>query len=137
MVTTSAKRAVVVYLERAYEMSQRRACRAIGFLRSSCRYASKRADEKELRQLLVELAAERPRYGYPRLCDLLRRERLINHKRVHRLYRAEALAVRRRRRKRVAAVQRKPLAAPSAPNQEWSMDFMSDALGTGPCLPHR
>lgn len=131
MVTARAKRAVVSYLEKAYQMTQRRACRAIGFLRSSCRYESKRAGDAELRERLVELAAERPRYGYRRLCDLLRRERLINHKRVHRLYRAEGLAVRRRRRKRVAAVQRKPLAAPGAPNQEWSMDFMSDTLGTG------
>ncbi len=134
MVTASAKRAVVVYLEKAYEMTQRRACRVIGILRSSCRYASRRADEKELRECLVKLAAERPRYGYRRLCDLLRRERLINHKRVHRLYRAEGLTVKRRRRKRVAAAQRKPLAAPSAPNREWSMDFMSDTLANGRVL---
>ena len=131
MVTTSARRAVVGFLEKAYRMSQRRACGVVGFVRSSCRYLSRRGDEMEIRTRLVELAAERPRYGYRRLCDLLRREQVINHKRVHRLYRLEGLAVRRRRRKRVASVQRKPLEPSSAPNQEWSMDFMSDTLATG------
>ena len=50
-----------------------------------------------LRQRLRELAAERPRYGYRRLHVLLVREgHAVNHKRIHRLYCEEGLAVRRR-----------------------------------------
>lgn len=55
----------------------------------------------------------------------------MNHKRVLRLYRAEDLMVRRKRRKRLArgARQVKPVAV--ARNERWSMDFVHDALFNG------
>jgi len=128
-VTTTAKRAVVGFLQESYELSQRRACAALGFLRSTCRYLCRRRDNAKLRERLKELAQKRPRFGYRRLWVLLRRERIaVNHKRVHRLYREEGLQVRRRRRKRISAV-RNPLVAPSRPNERWSIDFMRDTLG--------
>ncbi len=55
----------------------------------------------------------------------------MNRKRVYRIYREEQLAVRRKRRKRVAAAPREALAVPSGPNQRWSMDFMADTLADG------
>ena len=55
----------------------------------------------------------------------------INHKRVHRLYRAEGLAVRRKRRKRVAQQRRVLLAPATRLNERWSMDFMGDSLADG------
>jgi putative transposase len=86
----------------------------------------------ELRERLLALARERPRYGYRRLHVLLRREGYeINHKRIHRLYRHEGLMVRRRLRKRIAAGNRVPLPIPSRPNERWSIDFMSDQLADG------
>jgi hypothetical protein len=39
--------------------------------------------------------------------------------------------VRKRRRKRIAAVERKPLTVPTGPNQSWSMDFVSDGSPRG------
>lgn len=54
----------------------------------------------------------------------------MNIKRVYRLYREEGLAVRRRKRKRVA-VPRQPMATPSRVNECWAMDFMSDSLASG------
>lgn len=127
--TTTARRAVVGFLQESYELSQRRACTALGFLRSTCRYLCRRRDNVKLRARLKELALKRPRFGYRRLWTLLRRERIaVNHKRVHRLYREEGLQVRRRRRKRTSAV-RNPLLAPSRPNERWSIDFMRDTLG--------
>jgi putative transposase len=111
--------------------SERRACRFTGFARSSQRYRSRRADRRALRERLHTLAVLRPRWGYRRLYVLLRREGYaVNRKLVHRLYREEGLAVRRRKRKRVA-VPRSPLAAPSGPNERWSVDFVSDALADG------
>ncbi len=79
-----------------------------------------------------ELAAERPRFGYRRLHVMLQREGWrVNHKRLYRLYRHEGLTVRRRKRKRVASLQRVPLATPESANERWRMDFMSDSLATG------
>ena len=70
--------------------------------------------------------------GYRRLHVMLRREGVsVNHKRVWRVYREAGLAVRRRRRRRGVAVEREPLALPTAPNQVWSMDFVMDALVAG------
>lgn len=54
----------------------------------------------------------RPRWGYEQLHALLRREgHRLNHKLVLRFYREEALAVRRRSKKR-AAVARVPMPPP-------------------------
>ena len=105
----------------------------VGIGRSTVRYQRRRqGDESHLRQRLRTLAAERPRFGYRRLHVLLQREGvIINHKRVERLYREEGLAVRRRRRKRVAGDSRGRVALPERPNQQWSVDFVSDALAWG------
>jgi putative transposase len=51
---------------------------------SSYRYETRRSDET-LRSKLVELAREKPRFGYRRLQVLLRRcGEQVNHKRLHR-----------------------------------------------------
>jgi putative transposase len=133
VVTTTAMRAVVDFLRETFTFSERHACRLVGLLRSTYRYAVQTdVQGTRLRARLRELAAERPRYGYRRLCDLLRLGgEVVNHKRIHRLYRLEGLQVRRRRRKRVAATQRKPLPVAVRPDQEWSMDFTADTLGDG------
>ena len=76
---------------------------------------------------------QRRRFGYRRLHVLLRREGWrVNHKRVHRLYREDGLSLRLRRpRRHVTAVRRERQPGPGAPNQLWSMDFVSDALFDG------
>jgi putative transposase len=112
-------------------MSERRACRLLAAPRSSQRYRSCRPGQEELRAKLRAHAEARPRWGYRRLHVLLQRDGVVvNHKRVHRLYREEGLAVRRRKRKRLA-VTRRPMPAPTRLNERWSMDYMHDALITG------
>src|SRR5579859_768703 len=75
---------------------------------------------------------ERLRFGYRRLQVLLKREGLVaNHKRVYRLYYEEGLAVRRKLRKHVARQRSEIAATVCAPNQRWSLDFLSDALTDG------
>lgn len=131
--TPAERRGAVTRVQERYELSERRACRLVGIGRSTLRYRGRvRADEEPLRRRLLELAAERPRFGYRRLHALLRREGVaINHKRVERLYRAEGLAVRRRTRKRVAWDGRGRAPLPGRPNQQWGVDFVSDALAWG------
>jgi len=129
MVTPVAKRQAVVHLCQAYEVSQRRACRAIGADRTSVRYRSVRPEDAGLRARLRELAAVRRRFGYRRLLILLRREgTLVNHKKFRRLYREERLQVRRRGGRKRALGTRAPLVLPQGPNQRWSLDFVSDTL---------
>jgi putative transposase len=131
VVTPEQRRTAVTSAMATAELSERQACRYTGFARSSQRYVVRRPRRTELRARLHTLALLRPRWGYRRLYRLLRREGMVvNKKLVQRVYRAEGLTVRRRKRKRVA-VPRTPLPAPAAPNDRWSMDFVSDALGDG------
>jgi putative transposase len=56
---------------------------------------------------------------------------LINHKKVFRLYREERLRVRRRGGRKRAIGTRAPMTVPMAPNERWSLDFVSDQLTEG------
>jgi putative transposase len=130
--TPAERRAAVARVRERFGLSERRACRLVGIGRATLRYERRRGEDEQLRRRLRELAAERPRFGYRRLHALLRREGVVvNHKRVERLYRAEGLAVRRRTRKRVARDGRGRPALPGRPNQQWGVDFVSDALAWG------
>jgi putative transposase len=94
------------------------------------RYRSQRTDEP-LRTRLVELAREKPRFGYRRLQVLLQRSgEQVNHKRLHRVYREAGLAIRRRKRKHCVR-EGKPLLVRTSANQEWALDFVHDAVECG------
>ena len=81
MVTPAAERKAVAHLRAAFEMSERRACKAIGCCRMTMRYKTTRADDAALRQRMKAIAHERRRFGYRRLHVLLKREGyMINHK---------------------------------------------------------
>ena len=88
-------------------------------------------DEK-LRDRMRELAHQRRRFGCPRIHLLLQREGLVvNHKRTERIYREEGLSLRKRKRKKTAAMTRVILPAAERPNERWSMDFVTDSIVTG------
>lgn len=114
-------------------ISQRKACVLVGMSRSTLCYRSEKRDaDNALQGRLLELAAERKRFGYRRLHALLRREgHEANHKRIYRLYSAANLAVKRRKKRRGLEVDRGPLGVPSEVNQVWSMDFVMDAMANG------
>jgi putative transposase len=132
VVTPAGKRKAVAHLRTAFEMSERRACKAIGCCRMTMRYKTTRADDTGLRQRMKAIAHERRRFGYRRLHVLLKREGyVINHKRLFRLYREEKLAVRRRGGRKRAIGTRAPMQIPAAPNDRWSLDFVSDQLTDG------
>jgi putative transposase len=113
-------------------MSERRACKVIGCDRMTVRYRSRRPDDRVLRERLRTLARERRRFGYRRLLMFLRREGFgVNHKRLFRIYREERLMVRKRSGRKRALGMRAPMPVPLAPNDRWSLDFISDQLICG------
>jgi len=117
-------------LEYTYRIIERRGCPVLRFNCSSRRYRAIRNDQALLRGRIRELAAARVRYGYFRIYILLRREGWrINNKRVSRLYRQAGLSMRLKRPRRdVMAAHRQTRPAAGAINENWSMDFVSDAL---------
>ena len=113
-----------------YAFSERRACGVMMLAVSSYRYQARRSDEP-LRTQLVELAREKPRFGYRRLHVLLRRSgEQVNHKRVHRVYCEAGLSIRRKKRKHCVRAGQ-PLGSWTAANQEWALDFVHDAVDCG------
>jgi putative transposase len=124
------QKAAIEQMQVEYAFSQRRACAVMLLAVGTYRYPSRRRDEP-LRTRLLELAREKPRYGYRRLQVLLGREgERVNHKRVHRIYRQAGLMIRRRRRKHCQRSGR-PLLECTAANQEWGLDFVHDAVECG------
>ena len=116
--------------------SERRICRAIGQSRSSQRYHRQvRSDERRLVAEMHRLALKWPRFGYRRITALLGQDSWrVNVKRVHRLWKAEGLQIRRKARKRRrsgdsanACHRHKPLGK----DHVWSYDFVSDRTEGG------
>ncbi len=123
-------KAAIGQMRTEYAFSERRACGLMQLTAGTYRYLSRRSDEP-LRTRLVELAREKPRFGYRRLHVLLGRSgERVNHKRLHRVYREAGLAIRRKRRKHCVRVGR-PLVERTAANQEWALDFVHDAVECG------
>ncbi len=131
MVTPAAKKPVVQHLIEEFSLSERVACQLAGLSRTAYRYQSRTKSDNGLRQRLKALATQYPRYGYLMLHGLLRGEGWVkNRKRTHRLYTEEGLQVRTKKRKKLTRPGQ-PMEVPTAPNQRWSMDFVSDQLSNG------
>jgi len=121
----------VVFTMKKFNLSERRACELNRIDRSSYRYEPRQDRNAKLRERLTELARQKPRFGYRRLGVLLERTgEKVNHKRLFRIYRAASLGVRRREKKRIER-GRVGMPVPTNPIQEWSLDFISDALANG------
>ena len=121
----------MTFATREYPLSERQACRLLEVDRASYRYEAVPDRNARLREALLELARQKPRYGYRRLWAVLAKQGwAVNLKRIYRLYRQEGLMVRRLKRKRL--VRTAPINAHlTAANQEWALDFVCDALATG------
>jgi putative transposase len=123
----------VAFASEQFPLSERRACKLLSLDRSSYRYEPRADHNAELRQELISLARQKPRFGYRRLHALVERRGFgASVHRVYRLYRAEGLMVRRQKRKRLSRV---PVSTHLVrANQEWALDFVSDSLATGRSL---
>lgn len=131
MVTPDARRGVVEHLRERWKFSERKACGIARISHTVVRYQKREGRNTLLRKRLKELAAQYPRFGSPMLYMLLRNEGWkVNHKRVERLYRAEKLALRRKRRRKFSAVRVVPPRA-TKPMECLALDFMSDATVAG------
>lgn len=94
-------------------------------------YQSIKDDNNLIRQLQY-LAAKNPQEGFWKCYGRIRNQgTIINHKRVHRVYKKIGMPLRRKVKKRLPTRVKEPLAVPQSFTQTWSIDFMSDALSNG------
>ena len=117
-------------------MSERRACRVLGQVRSTQRRTRRPPEfEKQLVARIIELACQFGRYGYRRITALLKREGWkVNHKRVERLWRQEGLKVPKKQPKRGrlwfnngSCIRLRA----ERENHVWSYDFVADRTHDG------
>lgn len=115
-----------------YQVSYRQACKALQFPRSSQQYQRKpKNDHQEIEQL-EQLVQKHPAIGFWQCYYRLRRKGFMwNHKRGYRVYTKLKLNIRRRCKKRLPQRVKQSLYQPSAINEVWSIDFMSDTLWDG------
>ncbi len=125
-------------MRRKLSVSERRACRVLGQPRSTQRYARRKGKkDRILKERMVVLSRENPRYGYRRVWALLRREgRMVNKKRLYRLWREEGLKVpdkQRKRRRLLPGGSENSCARRRAThrNHVWSYDFVMDETEDG------
>src|SRR5215212_3824332 len=112
--------------------SERQACRTVELSRCAYHYQAKRPTDEPIAQELRQLAEKQPRWGCGKMTDYLRNEgHNWNHKRIRRVYRAMALHLKRKPKKRLPARIAQTLVVPEQQNQIWSLDFMSDSLSNG------
>lgn len=136
MVGPAREREAVRFAQRKLGVSERRACAALGVSRSTFRYAPKLGEfTRKLLARMLELVAKYPRYGYKRVCKLLRREGWgVNRKRVHRLWKQEGLRVPRKakkRRRRGCSANACDRRRATHKNHVWSLDFAWDVTEQG------
>ena len=112
-------------------VSERRGCTLIGIPRSSYRYSPIERVDDGLGTKLHEIAAEDPTAGYRTAWAHLRREgRVINHKRVQRVWREQGLTQPRKRKRKRYLGGAVPIEATHR-NHVWTYDFVHDRTENG------
>ena len=89
-------------------------------------------DDSTLIGELQELAVNNPQEGFWKCYGRIRNQgKVVNHKRLHRVYKQIGMPLRRKVKKRLPARVKEHLSVPVGFTQTWSIDFMSDALSNG------
>ncbi len=134
MVSPSAKRRAVRHIVSKGIASQRRVCFVLGVSRSTARYQRKsKESDIELTERIKELATSHGRYGCRRITVCLRREgRMVNRKRVHRIWKLEGLQIPMKRpKRRQHGPKGEVVNKAEYPNHVWTYDFVEDRTERG------
>lgn len=112
--------------------SVRRVCKLLCLSQSVYRYEPKPKDDIDVIEHMNHWVTKKPTWGFWKVYKRVRKDgRVVNHKRLHRLYTTAGLNLRRPTKKRVPDRVKEPLCLPIGPNITWSMDFMADRLLNG------
>jgi len=115
-----------------HTVSIRQACKVVNLPRSTFGYENKPKGDEVIIEQLQNQVDKHPSIGFWMCYHRLRKKGYQwNHKRVYRMYTAMKLNIRRRHKRRLPARVKQSLFQPTAPNQVWSIDYMTDSLWNG------
>lgn len=133
----SGKRRLGDTIQQQTGISQRRVCRVLKQHRSVQRYKPKEnPEERRLIDAIHRLSVKYKRFGYRRITRELKKEGWrVNAKRVHRLWKAEGLQIRKKQRKRIGLDNSGQNAChintADYPGHVWSYDFVAERTHRG------
>ena len=121
---------MVKHLIKHFGLSVRKACRLALIARSTYLYESKPNEDDKVIEEIEKILLKNSKYGCGMIHLKLRQSGMkINHKKTERIYRAQGLQLKKRkRRKKIATEERMPVELPTEPMKIWAMDFINDSL---------
>jgi putative transposase len=120
----SRRRAVQLLISKGY--SRRLACKVIGLSRAASK-TSPSTRRPELRERILELAKQNPRYGYRRIHSMIPG---VNIKAVHKIWKEEGLSIKTRKSHRIK-VELAPQVPAESFGDVWAIDFSTERLENG------
>ena len=115
-----------------FQISITQACKNLSIHKSTYYYKRKEKDDSVVIDAIHGVLDKHPRDGFWLISNRLKKEGFeANHKRIYRVYKALGLNIQRRTKKRIPQRVKEPLQDLYHPNEQWSMDFMSDTLYKG------
>lgn len=126
------KRELVTHLTTTSALSIRQACRTLNLSRTVYHYCPDTTRDEPVILALQAVTERYPRYGFPKLFQVLRRQGYHwDHKRIHLIYCLLKLNFCRKGKQHLPVRNPLPLATQEALNQSGSVDFIHDALICG------
>lgn len=131
MVTSEQKEQCVLYVQKKYTVSHARACHLLNCSRQT-KYYRKKMPEKDapVRQAILGVLQGRRR-GRKKVMAMVQRKFDYSQSCIRRVYEQSGLSLYHKPKKRKYKTERKPIERTLKANEEWAMDFMSDALVCG------
>lgn len=125
------KRACVEYAIKTYKIRSARACKLMSYSRTTL-YYKKKMPAKD--QAIKELIDKHLRYNSGRTivtAQIQHHHQGISASKIRRVYTQQGYSLYRRIKSKRIKRAANPITVPLAANQEWAIDFMSDALSNG------
>jgi transposase InsO family protein len=133
VVSLAEKRQAVLYLQKNYQVSERRSCRVLQLNRITKRRSWPREKEVLLRQGIHQLSERYPRFGYRKIFDKLKEEGIaVGRERVRLIRKQEGLQViKKQKKRRLMGKSTTQLGKAEYPHHVWSYDLVADQTVDG------
>ena len=122
----------VKYLRDNHKVSHAWACRIMQVSRTSIYYKKKMPIKDAQLKTIIESVIGSSRKGREKVIRMVQKKHPhISSSKIRRVYEKEGFSLYKRLKRRVKQQVANPITVPLNPNEEWAIDFMSDALENG------